>query len=299
MKVPVFCVSVSLRDCLQRPNRGCRPVRPQRGRGCSLNGRWLQSSGIRCAKLSTPPVSLDVSRGGSRTERPWPHRADRPKRLAGAAGSLTEDRESCHVGTLLCLTTIRWAPLNQILVGKGSLNEAENLIDQVKKCKQYYWRYPERICADLNYINTKNRNFSVRNNIRLTGKRLGSPPRDPDINDSHKQQFSAAERTRNEVQKCFRSGKRKYSLDLIMARLPKGAENSISMAFWLMCAETILRLLHPFFVPIFAWLCIWQCPCSLWVELKNIWKLDADDTLVALYPSTWGTKLLINPCIRT
>jgi hypothetical protein len=49
--------------------------------------------------------------------------------------------------------------------------------------------------------------------------------------------------------------KRKYSLDLIMSRLPKGAENTISMAFVVMCAEKIRRLLRLFFVAIFVWLC--------------------------------------------
>ena len=43
---------------------------------------------------------------------------------------------------------------------------------------------------------------------------------------------------------CFGSGKRKYSLDLIMARLSKDKENSISMAFVIMCAEKIHRVLR-------------------------------------------------------
>jgi IS5 family transposase len=48
---------------------------------------------------------------------------------------------------------------------------------------------------------------------------------------------------RNEVEGVFVSGKRKYSLQLIMARLPKAAESWISFAFLMMCAEKILRLL--------------------------------------------------------
>ena len=56
-------------------------------------------------------------------------------------------------------------------------NESEVLIPQAKKYKQKNGCYPERICADRIYINTKNRNFCARNNIRLSGKRLGSPRR--------------------------------------------------------------------------------------------------------------------------
>ena len=54
-------------------------------------------------------------------------------------------------------------------------NESEDLIPQAKKYKQAHGCYPERICADRIYINTKNRNFCARNNIRLSGKRLGRP----------------------------------------------------------------------------------------------------------------------------
>jgi hypothetical protein len=160
-------------------------------------------------------------------------------------------------------------------------NEAEDLIPQAKKYKQEYGCYPERICADRIYINTKNRNFCTRNNIRLSGKRLGRPPKNPAINAAHKQQFSADQRRRNEVEGCFGSGKRKYSLDLIMARLTKGAETSISMAFLVMCAEKIRRLLRLFFVTIFAWLCAWQWPGSLWMLLRSICQLETAESLVA------------------
>jgi hypothetical protein len=48
-------------------------------------------------------------------------------------------------------------------------NEAEALIAQAEKYKQYNGCYPERICADRIYINTKNRHFFARAGIRLSG----------------------------------------------------------------------------------------------------------------------------------
>jgi hypothetical protein len=45
-----------------------------------------------------------------------------------------------------------------------------------------------------------------------------------------------------------------------MARLDKGAEASISMAYLVMCAEKILRLLRLIFVTIFAWSYTLQWP---------------------------------------
>ena len=160
-------------------------------------------------------------------------------------------------------------------------NESEDLIPQAKKYKQEHDCYPERICADRIYINTKNRNFCTRNNIRLSGKRLGRPPKDPAVNASHKQQLSADQRRRNEVEGVFGSGKRKYSLQLIMARLPKGAETSISMAFLVMCAEKIMRLLRLFFVAIYSWLCVCQPLGWFLVALRNICRLVAAESRVA------------------
>lgn len=87
-------------------------------------------------------------------------------------------------------------------------NEGEDLMPQAKKYKHEHGCYPERICADRIYITTKDRNFCTRNNIRLSGKRLGSPPKNPEIHAAHKQQLSADQRRRKEVECVFGSGKR-------------------------------------------------------------------------------------------
>ena len=160
-------------------------------------------------------------------------------------------------------------------------NECEDLISQAKKYKQEHGCYPERICADRIYINTKNRNFCTRNNIRLSGKRLGRPPKNPEVNAAHKQQLSADQRRRNEVEGVFGSGKRKYPLQLIMARLPRGAETSISMAFLVMCAEMILRLLRLFFVAFYEWICCYLRLGPLLVALRNICQHETGELPVA------------------
>jgi transposase, IS5 family len=60
--------------------------------------------------------------------------------------------------------------------------------------EQDYGCYPERICANCIYINTKNRNFCIRNDIGLSCKRLGRPQKNPEISAAHKQQLSADQR---------------------------------------------------------------------------------------------------------
>jgi hypothetical protein len=188
-------------------------------------------------------------------------------------------RAACEFGAKISVSVRNgFAFLHRI--SWNAYNECEDLTPQAKKYKQEYGCYPERICADHIYINTKNRNFCMRNNIRLSGKRLGRPPKDSEINAAHKQQLSTDQRKRNEVEGCFGSGKRKYSLALIMARLPKNAGTTISMAFLVMCAEKIWRLLRLFFVLINAWFYVIQKPDHLWMALRDLWKLETGDLLL-------------------
>lgn len=185
-------------------------------------------------------------------------------------------RAACEFGARISISVRNgFASLHRI--SWNAYNESEDLIPQAKKYKQEYGCYPERICADCITINTKNRNFCTRNNRRLSGKRLGRPPKDPDVNAARKEQLSADQRKRNEVEGCFGSGKRKYFLELIMARLPKGAGTSISMAFVVMCAEKIRGLLRLFFVIIFVWIYTCQSPGGLWMALRDFWRLETGE----------------------
>jgi hypothetical protein len=87
------------------------------------------------------------------------------------------------------------------------------------------------------------------------------------------------------VNGCFRSGKYKYFLDMIIARLTKGAETSIFMAFVVICAEKIWRLLRLFFVIISAWFYAFPRPGYFWMALRNLWKLGTGYLLLPIEPS--------------
>jgi hypothetical protein len=67
-----------------------------------------------------------------------------------------------------------------------------------------------------------------------------------------------------------------------MARLPKGAEGSISMAFLVMCSEKILRLLRLFFVAIYVCFCTWYRAGELWLAPGDLSLLEISEPLVAL-----------------
>jgi hypothetical protein len=59
------------------------------------------------------------------------------------------------------------------------------------------------------------------------------------------------------------------------ASFARGAENSIAMAFVVMCAEKIRRLLRLFLVTILAWFCGWQYLSLLCMEIRNRRQLKA------------------------
>jgi hypothetical protein len=52
------------------------------------------------------------------------------------------------------------------------------------------------------------------------------------------------------------------------------------MAFVVMCAEKIRRLLRLFFITLFAWLCTWQRPGCLWMALRKILQIEIEELLV-------------------
>ena len=69
---------------------------------------------------------------------------------------------------------------------------------------------------------------------------------------------------------------------LIMARLPKGAATTISMAFLVMCAEKILRLLCLLFVAFYDWFCTWYRVGELWLAPESISPLELSESLVTV-----------------
>ncbi len=100
--------------------------------------------------------------------------------------------------------------------------------------------------ANCTYINTKHSHFCARAGILLSGQRLGRPPNHLGINAEHRQQLLADPRQRNEVEGVFGTGKRRYSPNLIIAKLKAGAGGTISMGLLVMGDEKILRMLRLF-----------------------------------------------------
>jgi len=125
-------------------------------------------------------------------------------------------------------------------------NEANDLIPRAMRYKEERGFYPARICADSIYMTSENKKFCAANNIRLSGR-----PRkrqvEVEVQTAEQQEiFKSDLRKRSVIEGRIGTGKRKYGLDRILTKLVETSRTVITMAFFVMNAEKILRLLRLF-----------------------------------------------------
>jgi IS5 family transposase len=123
-------------------------------------------------------------------------------------------------------------------------NEANDLIARAMQYKEERGYYPARICADSIYMTSENKRFCAANNIRLSGR-----PRkrqvEADVQTAEQQElFKSDLRKRSVIEGRIGTGKRKYGLDRILTKLVETSRTVITMAFFVMNAEKIMRLLR-------------------------------------------------------
>jgi hypothetical protein len=116
-----------------------------------------------------------------------------------------------------------------------NFNEGIDLISQIESYQRRFGCYPESVHADKIYRNRENRRYCKKHKIRLSGPRLGRPPKVTKINARRlratKKQARQDEIDRNAVEGKFGQGKRSYSLNRIMTKLPHTSETAIMLTF--------------------------------------------------------------------
>ena len=134
-------------------------------------------------------------------------------------------------------------------------NESGDLKSQIERYKKRYGCYPKAVQADKLYRTRDNRSYCTCRGIRLSGPRLGRPPKETEANKEHratlKQQQRQDEKNRQAVEGKFGQGKRRFRLDHIMTKLAVTSEAVITMAFIVMNIEKIYRDL--LFVLFLSW----------------------------------------------
>jgi hypothetical protein len=110
-----------------------------------------------------------------------------------------------------------------------NFNESGDLKAQVEAYYRFTGYYPESVHADRIYRTRSNRAWCHEKGIRISGFPLGRPP--ATVSKEKKKQAKEDERIRNAIKGKFGQGKRRFSLNRVMAKLDNISETVIAITF--------------------------------------------------------------------
>ena len=114
-------------------------------------------------------------------------------------------------------------------LGWDAYNESTTLQDTVERYKEQTGFYPQRILADKIYRTRDNQKYCAKHHIRMSGPKLGRPPKDKTLYAQQCRDERREAGERNEVEGKFGTGKRCYGLDRLTAHLQAACETQIHM----------------------------------------------------------------------
>lgn len=124
----------------------------------------------------------------------------------------------------------------------NNYNESKDLIDQVEVYRKRFGFYPESLHADKIYRNRDNIRYCKKHRIRLSGPRLGRPPKDQSKHDELRKQAWQDEVDRIPIEGKFGQAKRRFGLSRIMCKLAQTSETAIAITFLVMNLEKWLKV---------------------------------------------------------
>lgn len=162
-------------------------------------------------------------------------------------------------------------------------NESGDLIAQVEAYRRRFGHYPESVHCDRIYRTHDNRKYCKKHGIRVSGPALGRPPKVTAENAAalreKAHQRHEDERARIPIEGKFGQGKRRFSLNRIMAKLAQTSETTIAITFIVMNLEKwlqqlLLRLLATLWTgrgQLLSLMAVWK---RLHGALATSWKGD-------------------------
>ena len=161
-----------------------------------------------------------------------------------------------------------------------NFNESTNLKDQIEAYKKRFGFYPESVHADQIYRNRENRRYCEKYKIRLSGPKLGRPPKQTEENKDKikalKKLARQDEIDRIAIEGKFGQAKRRYSLNRIMTKLNNTSKTAIVMSFLVMNLE---RWLKAIFLSLFRLNhglyghCFQTCICTHTRKIATTWSV--------------------------
>ena len=130
-------------------------------------------------------------------------------------------------------------------------NEEDVLIIAIENYRKRTGHYPERVLVDQIYRSQKNRAYCKSKNIRISGKALGRPKKNPT---PEEKKIAHQDNTdRIEVERGFSLAKRCFGMGLIRTKLDITTRSSIALSILAMNISNMARaILLAFFYPIFS-----------------------------------------------
>jgi hypothetical protein len=120
-----------------------------------------------------------------------------------------------------------------------NFNESGDLKAQVEAYHSFTGYYPESVHAYRIYRTRENRAWCHEKGIRISGPPLGRPP--VNVSKEKKKQALEDHRIRNAIEGKFGEGKRRFSLNRIMAKLDNTSQTTIAITFLVMNLSTWWR----------------------------------------------------------
>ena len=133
----------------------------------------------------------------------------------------------------------------------SNFNESGDLKTQIEEYKNLTGYYPNSVHVDRIYRTRENRAWCKERGIRISGPRLGRPPKN--VSRATKTQAAYDEKFRNAIEGKFGQAKRRYGLNCIMAKLSETAETSIAITFLVINLSTLLRQFNCLFLSLFLY----------------------------------------------
>jgi len=121
-------------------------------------------------------------------------------------------------------------------------NESGDLKKQIQLYRKRLGFYPESVHVDKIYRNRDNIEFCKKHGIRISGPRLGRPPKDLSKQQELKKQYWQDEIDRIPIEGKFGQAKRRFGLSRIMCKLARTSETTIAMTFLVMNLEKWLKV---------------------------------------------------------
>ena len=106
-----------------------------------------------------------------------------------------------------------------------NFGEAMTLIEAIERYHERHGFYPASVHVDKLYRHRDNITYCQSKGIRLSGPRLGRPPKEPDP--ALKKLSRQDELDRIAIEGKFGEGKRRYGLDLVKEKLKETSETTI------------------------------------------------------------------------